>query len=60
LLPDWSDLYPNFITLTFTQHRPAQRGFATDDLNELSAVDQLHAAPIRPEKELLLLVIGID
>lgn len=25
-----------------------------------SAVDQLHAAPIRAEKELLLLVVGID
>ena len=51
---------PHLITLTFTQHGPTQRGFATDDLNELSAVDQLHAAPIRPEKDLLLLVVGID
>jgi len=60
LLSDWSDQYPHLITLTFTQHGPSQWGFAADDLNELSAADQLHAAPIRPEKELLLLVVGID
>ena len=60
LLSDWSDLYRHRITLAFTQHGPAQRGFAADDLNELSAADQLHAAPIRAEKELLLLVGGID
>jgi len=60
LLSDWSDLYRHLITLAFTQHGPAQRGLAADDLNELSAADQLHAAPIRPEKELLLLVVGID
>ena len=60
LLSDWSDLYRHLITLAFTQHGPAQRGFAADDLNELSAADQLHAAPIRAEKELLLLVVGID
>ena len=60
LLSDWSDLYRHLINLAFTQHGPAQRGFAADDLNELSAADQLHAAPIRAEKELLLLVVGID
>ena len=60
LLSDWSDLYRHLITLAFTQHGPAQRGFDADDLNELSAADQLHAAPIRAEKELLLLVVGID
>ena len=59
-LSDWSDLYRHLITLAFTQHGPAQRGLAADDLNELSAADQLHAAPIRAEKELLLLVGGID
>ena len=50
----------HLITLAFTQHGPAQRGFAADDLNELSAADQLHAAPIRAKKELLLLIVGID
>jgi len=60
LLSDWSDLYRHLITLAFTQHGLAQRGFAADDLNELSAAEQLHAAPIRAEKELLLLVGGID
>jgi hypothetical protein len=60
LLSDWSDLYRHLITLAFAQHGPAQRGFAADDLNELSAADQLHAAPIRAEKELSLLVVGID
>ena len=60
LLSDWSDLYRHLITLAFAQHGPAQRGFAADDLNELNAADQLHAAPIRAEKELLLLVGGID
>ena len=60
LLSDWSDLHRHFITLAFTQHGPAQRGFAADDLNELSAAEQLHAAPIRAEKEQLLLVVRID
>ena len=60
LLSDWSDLYPHLITLVFTQHGPTQRGFAADDLHELSTADQLHATPIRPEKELLLLVVGLD
>ena len=60
LLSDWSDLYRHLITLAFAQHGPAQRGFAADDLNELGAADQLHAAPLRPEKELLLFVVGID
>jgi hypothetical protein len=60
LLSDWSDLYRHLITLAFTQHGPAQRGFAADDLNELSAADQLHAPSIRAEKELMLLVVGID
>ena len=60
LLSDCSDLYRHLITLAFTQHGPTQRGFAADDLNELSVADQLHAAPIRAEKELLLLVVGID
>ena len=55
-----SNLYPHLITLVFTQHGPTQRGFAADDLNELCAADQLHAAPIRPEKEQLLLAGGID
>ena len=60
LLSDWTDLYRHLITLAFTQHGPAQRGSAADDLHELSAADQLHAAPIRAEKGLLLLVVGID
>jgi hypothetical protein len=60
LLSDWSDLYRHLITLAFTQHGPAQRGFAADDLNELGAADQLHAATIRAKKELLLLVGGIN
>src|SRR2546426_982077 len=60
LLSDQSDLYRHHITLAFAQHSPAQRGFAADDLNELGTADQLHAAPIRAEKELLLLVVGID
>ncbi len=37
LLSDWGDLYRHFITFAFTQHGPAQRGFAADDLNELRA-----------------------
>ena len=60
LLSDWSDLYRHLITLVFTQHGPAQRGFAADDLNELSPAEQPHAAPIRAEKELMLLGVGID
>jgi len=60
LLSDWIDLYRHLIPLAFTQHGPAQRGFAADDLNEPSAAKQLHAAPIRAEKELLLLVVRID
>ncbi len=60
LLSDCSDLYSHRITLAFTQHGPGQWGFAADDLNELSAPEQLHAATIRAEKELLLLVVGID
>lgn len=60
LLSDQCDLYRHLITLAFTQHGHAQRGFAADDLNELSAADQLHAAPTRAEEDLLLLVVGID
>lgn len=60
LLSDWSDLYRHLITLAFTQHGSAQRGFAADDLNELSAADQFHAAPLRAQKELLLPAVGID
>ena len=60
LLSYWSDLYRHLITLEFSQDGSAQRGFAADDLNELTAADQLHAASIRAEKELLLLVVGID
>jgi hypothetical protein len=60
LLSDLSDLYRHLVTLAFTQHGPAQGGIAADDLNELSAADQRHAASIRAEKELLLLVAGID
>jgi len=60
LLSDWSNLYRHLITFAFTQHGPAQKGFTADDLNELSAADQLHAASIRAEKELMLLVVGID
>jgi hypothetical protein len=59
-LSDWADLHRHLITLAFAQHGPAQRRFAADDLNELNAADQLHAAPIRAEKEVLLLVVGID
>jgi Transposase IS66 family len=60
LLSVCSDLYRHRITLAFAQHGPAQRGSAADDLNQLGAASQLHAAPIRAEKELLLLVVGID
>jgi hypothetical protein len=60
LQSDWSDLYRHLITHAFAQHGPGQRGFAADDLNDLSATDQLHAAPIWAEKELVLLVVGID
>jgi hypothetical protein len=60
LLSDCSDLHRHLITLAFAQHGPAQRRFDADDLNKLSAADQLHAAPIRAQKELLLLVGGID
>ena len=60
LLSVWSDLYRHLIALALAQHRPAQRGFDADDLNELSAADQLHAAAIRAEKKLLLRVGGID
>ncbi len=60
LLWDWSDLYRHLITLALAQHGPAQRGFAADDLNEHSAADQLHAAPVRAEKEVLLVIVGID
>ena len=59
-LSDCSDPYRHLITLAFAQHGPAQRGFTADDLNELSAAEQLHAAPVRAEKEVLLLVVGID
>jgi hypothetical protein len=57
LLSDWRDVYRYRIALAFAQHGPAQRGFAADDLNELSTADQLHAAAVRAEKELLLLVV---
>ena len=60
LLSDCSDLYRHLLTLALAQHGPAQRGFLADDLNELSATEQLHAAPILAEKEALLLVVGID
>ncbi|MDB5900426.1 MAG: hypothetical protein JWP41_4028 [Ramlibacter sp.] len=60
LLSDWGDLYRHLITLAFAQHGRAQRCFATDDLNELSAAEQLHTAPIRAEKEVSLLVVEID
>jgi hypothetical protein len=60
LQSDWRTLYRHLITLAFAQHGPAQRGFAADDLNELGAADQFHAAPVRAEKELLLFVVGID
>ena len=33
LLSDWSDLYRHLITLEFTQHDPAQRDLAADDLD---------------------------
>jgi hypothetical protein len=50
LLSDVSDQYRQLITLAFSQHGPAQRGFAADDLNEPSAANQLHAAAIRAKK----------
>lgn len=59
LLSDWSDLYGHLVTLAFAQQGPGQGCFAADDLNELRAADQLHAAPIRAEKEVLLPVAGI-
>ena len=60
LLSDSSNPYRHIITLAFAEHGPAQRGFAADDLNQLSAAEQLHASAIRAEKKLLLLVVGID
>ena len=57
LLSKRSDLYRHLITFTLTQHSPAQGGFAADDLDEFSAVEQLHVPPIRTEKDLLLLVV---
>jgi hypothetical protein len=60
LLSDSSDLHRYLITLELAQHGPAQRGCTADDLNEPSAADQFHAAPIRPEKEVLLRVVEID
>ena len=60
MLSDCGDLYRHLLTLAFAQHGPAQRGLAADDLNELSAADQLNATPIRANKEVLLLVVGID
>jgi hypothetical protein len=59
LLSGSRDLYRHLIALAFPQHGPAQRGIAADDLNELSAADQSHAASIRSEKDLLLPVVGI-
>jgi hypothetical protein len=50
----------HLVTLAFAQHGPAQRRFAADDLNELAAADQLHAATIRAKKKLMLRVVGID
>ena len=47
LLSDRSDLYRHLIAFTLTQHSPAQGGFAADDLDESSAVEQLHVPPIR-------------
>jgi len=55
-----SELYRHLITFAFAQHGPGQGGLAADDLNNLAPADQLHAAPIRAEKELLLPVVGID
>jgi hypothetical protein len=60
LLSDGRTLYRHLVTLAFAQHGPAQRRCAADDLNELCATEQLHAAPIGAKKEVLLLVIGID
>lgn len=57
LLSEWSELYRHLIAFTLTQHSPAQGGFAADDLDEFSAVEQLHVPPIRAEKDLLLLVV---
>jgi hypothetical protein len=34
LLSGWRELYRHLIALAFSQHGPAQRGFAADDLNE--------------------------
>jgi len=60
LLSERTDLYRHGITVAFAQQGPAQRGIAADDLNELSATGQRHAAPTRAEKEQLLLVVGTD
>ena len=56
-LSDRSELYRHLITFALTQHSPAQGGFAADDLDEFSAVEQLHVPPIRAEKDLLLLAV---
>jgi hypothetical protein len=57
LLSDWSVPDRHLITLAFAQHGPAERSLAADDLHGLRAADQLHAAPTRTEKELLLLAV---
>ncbi|MNW13963.1 hypothetical protein D3C71_2120550 [compost metagenome] len=53
------DLYRDLITLALAQHGPAQGGSAADDLHEVSAAAQLHAAALRAEKDLLQLVVAI-
>ena len=60
LLSAWSDVNRHLVTFAFAQHGPAQRRFAAEDLHELRTADQLHAAAIRAEKELLLPALGID
>lgn len=60
LLAGLADLYRYLITFALTQHGPAQRGLTADDLNEFSAVEQLHAAAVRADKKQLLLVVAID
>jgi len=59
-LPHSTKLHRHLIALAFAQQGPAQRGFAADDLNELAAAEQLHAAAIGAKKEVLPLVLDIN
>lgn len=51
------NLHRHLIPLELAQHGLAQWGFDADDLHDLIAADQLHAAANRPKKEVLLLAV---